>query len=435
MIALAVVGVGGACGDDAKDGASPSVDDGGVDGASPADATVDGGASTDGSASVDAATPSDGAFSDAVADGSSDAGPGVPIALTAAFQHTCLLTSAGAVYCWGDNIDGQLGLGSKPPYGVYAPSAAVALGAPATAISAGGYATCALLTGGAMRCWGRNNGGALGNDSGLDTTGPVDVIGMGAGVTGIGVGYDHTCAVAADASARCWGYNGKGQVGDGTKTDRYVPVPVFGLGGVTANVAGGNEHSCASLFDGGADCWGSNEYGQLGIGAKSSDAAVRPEAVSGLAGPAAVVAPGGAFTCALLTSGTVQCWGSAQWGQLGSDIGDSASPVTVPLPGPATQIAVGNAHACAVLATGALECWGYNHYGQVGSGSISIRVTSPEVVTGLGATVAAVATGDMHTCALTTTKRVLCWGQNDHGQLGRGTATPNENTPMAVTGY
>ena len=103
-----------------------------------------------------------------------------------------------------------------------------------------------------------------------------------------------------------------------------------------------------------------------------------------------------------------------------------------PTPMLATRITTGNAHACAVLATGALECWGYNHYGQVGSGSISIRVTSPEVVTGLGATVAAVATGDMHTCALTTTKRVLCWGQNDHGQLGRGNGVDQGGTPQTI---
>lgn len=187
------------------------------------------------------------------------------VAISAGDEQTCALTTAGGVKCWGGNEYGQLGNGmthsSTTPVDVSGLSTGVA------AISAGDGHTCAVTTGGGAKCWGYNVAGQLGDGTRTDSSIPVDVSGLSSGIAAISAGFEQTCAVTTTGGAKCWGDNGFGELGDGTTTERFTPVDVSGLSsGVAAISAGDMEHTCAMTTAGGAKCWGYNYQGQLGDG-------------------------------------------------------------------------------------------------------------------------------------------------------------------------
>ncbi|GIV99472.1 MAG: hypothetical protein KatS3mg058_0876 [Roseiflexus sp.] len=200
------------------------------------------------------------------------------------------------------------------------------------------------------------------------------------GVTAIAAGDFHTCALTSSGGVRCWGDNSSGQLGDGTTTSRSTPVPVSGLpSGVTA-IAAGDFHTCALTSSGGVRCWGANSSGQLGDG--TTTARSTPVAVSGLASGVTAIAAGEEHTCALTSSGGVRCWGANSDGQLGDGTTTARStPVAVSgLASGVTAIAAGEEHTCALTSSGGVWCWGGNSSGQLGDGRPLYRTTPVYVV-------------------------------------------------------
>ena len=186
--------------------------------------------------------------------------------------------------------------------------------------------TCAITTGGGLKCWGYNYYGQLGDGTTNSSSTPVDVAGLSQGVTAIAAGEGHTCALVS-GGVKCWGNNWYGQLGDGTITQRSIPVDVVGLGSSMDAIAAGGGHTCALGSGGGVKCWGDNGYGQLGDGTTTDSST--PVDVVGLSSGVTAIAAGGGHTCALV-SGGVKCWGDNGYGQLGDGTTtDSSTPVDV----------------------------------------------------------------------------------------------------------
>ena len=295
------------------------------------------------------------------------------------------------------------------------------------AIAAGSDHSCALKQGGTVTCWGWNGRGLLGDGTNTLRSAPTLVTGL-AGVTAIHVSDDHSCALKQNGTVSCWGNNESGQLGDGTTTQRWTPVPVAGLTGVTAITTGGS-YSCALKQDATVACWGGNDQGQLGDGTTTRQ--LTPVPVTGLTSATAITT-GGSHSCALGQNGTVSCWGNNQSGQLGNGTLSSRS-TPAPVTGLAgiTTIIAGLHHSCAVKQNTTVACWGYNEDGQLGDGTRSSRST-PAPVTGLSG-VATIIAGTHHSCAVKQNTTVACWGYNQYGQLGDGTTT-NRVTPTYVVG-
>lgn len=308
------------------------------------------------------------------------------VALAPGQWHTCALTATGGVVCWGANDQGQLGDGTQTPSVLPVNVSGLTNGV--TAIASGGSHTCAVTGAGAVTCWGVNEQGQLGVAVVTISPVPVEVSGLASGVIAVAVGGNHSCALMIAGGVKCWGANGNSQLGDGTTAKNHVPVDVVGLAsGVSAVVAGG-EHTCALMTAGGIKCWGDGDAGELGNGAFVDSGT--PVDVTGLSSGVTAVSAGGGHTCALLTSGGVRCWGSDGLGIGSSE--PSALPVdVVGLGGRAIALAAGALHTCALMSVDVPMCWGDNYLGQLGLGTrcavnseVPARVTYRESGSGNG---------------------------------------------------
>lgn len=316
--------------------------------------------------------------------------------------HACAI-AGGEVRCWGTN--------GKKELGVDAPaSSATPVGVPlpvdATEIVASSTQTCALLTSGAVWCWGAGQP-------------PHLIEGISGTVVALAAGEAHACASTASA-VWCWGDNGSGQLGDGPP--HAAPAVVNNVPGATV-LAAGLKHTCA-VSGTNVYCWGANDRGQCGTGGVASPSL--PAIVQGAG--TAVLGSGEAHVCSG-TAGTLSCWGANLSHQIDGSPGDLTSPKGVL--STASAMAGGAGHTCAIQG-GKLFCWGLNDDGQLGTGAFA-SATGP-ANTGLTG-VDRIAAGFNLTCALFQSGDLKCWGANDKGQLGNGSNLPAKSpSPLAVTG-
>jgi alpha-tubulin suppressor-like RCC1 family protein len=352
--------------------------------------------------------------------------------ISAGRGHTCAVTSGSGVKCWGNNFSGQLGNGTLTDSST--PVDVIGLQNGVVAVSAGEAHTCALTVQRAVKCWGNNNDGKLGNGTTTHSSTPVDVSGLQSGVVAISVGGVHTCALTSTGGVKRWGKNNAGQLGDGTKFSRSTPVYVSGLESGVVAISAGYIHTCALTVDGAAYCWGSDLDGQLGDD-RPSVLSTLPVGVIGLESGVGRISGGGEHTCAVTSAGAAKCWGSNFDGELGDGTTtERFTPVDVSgLQSGVGGISAGYSHTCAVTSAGAAKCWGSNFDGELGNGTTTSS-SIPVNVSGLQSGVAELSAGDEHTCARLSTGATKCWGSNFDGELGNGTTT-SSSTPMDVVGF
>jgi alpha-tubulin suppressor-like RCC1 family protein len=334
------------------------------------------------------------------------------VTVSAGDIHTCALLSDGYARCWGYNVDGEAGNGTSA-IRVLTPTAVSGLSG-ATAIAAGTRHSCALLAGGSVKCWGSNLDGQLGIDLAQKRSLVPVTVGGVAGATALVVGGSHSCALFSGGSVKCWGRNFEGQLGNGTRSGSFMPVAVSGLSGAI-HLTAGQLATCAVLTDqsvscwgvqvgtesaptywtiphgisgltgvtqasvynqacvlsvgGSIRCWGDNSLGQ--VGEPTMMTVSMPTLVMGVSG-ATQVAAGGARTCALASGGSIKCWGQ--------DYSSSPTPVSG-LTEP-RSVTNGGQFTCATVAGGLPRCWGQNGFGQLGDGTTTNSPTTPVVVAG-----------------------------------------------------
>lgn len=299
-------------------------------------------------------------------------------AITSGWYHTCALMADSTVRCWGDNAYGELGNGtnnqSNVPVTVLGQGGTGVLSG-VKSISAGYYQTCALLANQTVLCWGDNGYGELGSGTG-NTTVPVPVTGL-SGATAVDADWLHTCALT-NGTAQCWGYNYYGELGNGTPS------------GVTA-LAAGYRHTCVLLANTSLQCWGWNGYGELGNGSNidsSSPVVVSGTGGAGMLSGVAAITAGWLHTCALMSNTTVQCWGNNDYGELGNQAGSTNVPIVVTgsngtgvLSG-VTAISAEYLHTCVLMADTTVKCFGAGGWGELGNGAnnnsnVPVTVSAP----------------------------------------------------------
>ncbi|MBN2362369.1 MAG: hypothetical protein JXR83_23155 [Deltaproteobacteria bacterium] len=384
------------------------------------------------------------------------------VKISAGKEHTCAITGMGKAFCWGRDDDGQLG----DDAGLVARHVPVAVDTTNLAaddkafveIAAGYRSTCGLTGKGRIFCWGDDQSGQLGDDVSLvDQPIPVavDTAHLAAAdksFVQITAGDFHTCGIAGEGMAFCWGHNRNGQLGDGTQELEYIPVAVdprnlSAHDKAFTQIVTGGDHTCGLTAAGQVFCWGYDGKGQLGDGGDLVDRIV-PAAID-----TASLEPGDmAFrqitankthTCGITVMGKAFCWGDDAAGQLGDDdnLVGKTIPVAVDTAGLQTgglrYIAAGESHTCAVTAMGQALCWGSDQYGQLGDDATCVNKHLPVVVATAALPSAAksfvkVLAGWDHTCGIAANGQALCWGRDRLGALGDDYSFANKSLPVAV---
>lgn len=351
----------------------------------------------------------------------------VALQIVAGPAFTCALTRQHLVRCWGSLLTTT----SNVPV-------VVAGLVDIKAIAAGDEHACAVTSAGAVKCWGRNADGQLGNGTLVDSATPVDVSGLSSGVVALAAGQRHTCAMLSTGDVQCWGDNLLRQLGRDTPASTTTPLAIAGGNPNAIAIAAGTVHTCIVSANHHVTCWGNGESGQLGNQAKPrSSLGVEAVGVT----DAVSIAAGGAgtrgYTCAIRAQGKVSCWGTNFWGNLGigTNNADVIAPVEVTTLAGVTELALGTDATCAVRAN-ALSCWGHGDYGKIGHKGWAAPngyhwLPTPTAMPELAMPAAHIAVGDYHSCFVTDTE-VHCVGAAASGQLGDGVSTVATDTAVVV---
>lgn len=395
-------------------------------------------------------------------------------------SHTCARTTGGTVWCWGSNSVGQIGDGTSG--GRRSPVPVVGLDRPRF-IASGAAHTCAIDRSGQVQCWGSNVLGALGDGTTTDRSVPTEVEGLGGTAVAVTAGTFNTCAVLTDGAVKCWGRNSYGEVGAPSRDECVIlpdypepcsltPVEISELRGMVTDIDASSSHTCAVTTAGGVKCWGYN--GSLALGVPTSELCSphgydtpcstvpvdacqtydegAQECVEPLSGVSAVSA-GSSHTCAAATGGTVKCWGAFWGGRLGDGGAcyEFCPPVDVcadydteelkchELLTDIADVQAGDGHSCALGLAGAVWCWGDNYPGGLLGDNDAcgydcptpVSVCAGETCAAPLAGATAISAGYFHACAIQMGGKVSCWGQNVYGQLGSNCCF-SQNTPEEV---
>ncbi len=358
-------------------------------------------------------------------------------------DHSCALDGAGRAYCWGSDTYDQLG---HPPTATCdtTPAGGCALSAEPVstplafrAISAGAVHTCALAQDQTAYCWGSNVDGALGVAA-PDAPVPAPVSG-GLTFVSISAGYSHTCAVAAGGAAYCWGANDRGQLGTGDTIPRAVPTAVAG-GQPFLSVSAGQQRTCGVTAANAVLCWG-NIWTYRSNGLEYSREQLLPQTVP--AAPALQSLSVGTFTTCGVSGQAAYCWEANPYGEMGDGTTDgSLTPVPVSGGLSFAAVSAGIIQTCGITVDGAAYCWGNDTFGQLGvsSGTLSARcgtqslpcAETPVRVIGWRQ-FTSISTGlGNHVCGVTTDTNIYCWGLAQSGQLGYGGLIGATSQPLKV---
>ena len=392
--------------------------------------------------------------------------------LAAGQGHACAVLHSGRVKCWGGYTDaGDLGIGNLDPHGTTPGTMGnnlplVDLGKDQLASAVDSYYTgCAILGGGQLKCWGDATFGALGTGAGEslgdqpgemgDLLKPID-LGKNRTATQVATAVWTVCAVLDDNSAKCWGWNGNGWLGQGDKNDRgdgpgemgdnLKPIDL-GKDRKVVTIAIDNSHACALLDDATVKCWGQQTEGNLGNGQPGLGAVgdapgemgdnLKPLSF-GAGRTVKQLGVGARHACVILDDDKVKCWGSNNYGQLGlgdmqnrgddpGELGDALPYVDLGKNRTAIQIAAAYFHSCAILDDNSLKCWGAGSFGANGQGETSNRGDAPgemgdnlpPIDLGAGRHAIKAAPGANYNCALLDNHKVKCWGVGgSQGALG-----------------
>ncbi len=356
------------------------------------------------------------------------------LAALCALAPSAFASGGNLARTWGINRNDELGIGTGegPQTCILGESCATspqqAVGVSGvTAVAAGAFHMLAIGPGGDVFAWGFNGNGQLGDGTIEETATPVGVTGISEAVQ-VAAGHEYSLALLRNGTVMAWGENDFGQLGDGNTTNSRVPVPVSGLSGVTAIAAGAN-HALALLSSGAVMAWGDNATGQLGDGnTTNSDVPVRVSTIT----TATSIAAGRNFSLARLAAGTIEAWGEGGAGEIGNGrFANKTSPIQVGGISKASTVAAGGAHGLALLSTGTVMAWGEGLQGELGNGADANSAT-PVAVSGLSG-VRAIAAGYFHSLALLPGGTVWSWGYNGNGQLGDGN-TESSSLPLQVPG-
>jgi len=362
-----------------------------------------------------------------------------PVIATAVAAHDggyCAVLKSQDVECWGTNQYGLLGDGGSEPAS-YIPVYVKGLGGVNSLAGNGGGVSenvCALLVTGRVECWGDNGAGELGNGGNEDYSNTPVLVRTVADAKSAFALNSISCAILVTGRVYCWGGGGgSGGVGNGANESSHVPVAVRGITDATS-LSGGLYSTCALLTTGGVDCWGENQYGQLGNGGNEAYSYV-PVAVSGMTDAKRLFGAGYPY-CAVLATGGLDCWGNGV-GTTGDGTGGVESDVPVAISGitDAKSIAFADngSTKCALLTTGGVDCWGSNSDGLLGNGA-NAAVSAAAVRVGGLTNVVSIASGNGTFCVLHTTGGVSCWGDGALGELGNGSTTTSSLVPVATKG-
>lgn len=369
--------------------------------------------------------------------------------VAAGYYHACAVLTDGKLRCWGRNEQGETGFDVSS---TVIPTPMEVPGLSNVQMVATTFATtCVLLADKSIKCFGSNQSGELGNGVGSDMTThstPTAVVGINDATFLAGSSAGHFCAIVTGGAIKCWGSNGSGELGSGSVAAGIsaTPVTVCAPGSTTLPctaatgakfVAGGDDHTCATFANDQVACWGGNAVGQIGLAA---DNLKHPFATNVTGLTATWLTAGNRITCAA-SGGQAKCFGGNGSGRLGDgqDTGDKSTPTLVctkqdcstVLSG-VTQVTTFDESSCA-LAGGAVRCWGTNTGGQLGDGNASASQNYAATQAIASGVVAVASGGGAHYAIITdrANSDIRCWGSEGFNQCGDGTTSTARKTPIA----